>query len=242
MTLLNTGDLKLMSNQQALKIAPSILSADFSNLQHTVQLLQQSGADLLHLDIMDGIFVPNLSFGPKMVADLKKHTRLTLDVHLMVGRPERLTAAVAEAGADMISFHIESTDREYVVPMLRDIKRRKLKAGLAISPDTPIKALTNCLDSVDYVVLMSVYPGASGQFFLEKTFERLQQLRALIGEREIEIEIDGGINLQNIAQIKSIGVDIAVAGSAIISSGDWQQAIVDLKEKQLDDSLIAEED
>ncbi|MCL1944662.1 MAG: ribulose-phosphate 3-epimerase [Firmicutes bacterium] len=232
---MNTENINIQ--QKTPLIAPSILSADFSNLKETVIKLQESGADILHFDVMDGIFVPHLSFGPKLVADLRKYITIPLAVHLMVGRPERITAAIAEAGADMISFHIESTDREYVVPMLRDIKRRKLKAGLAISPDTSIKVLTNCLDSLDYIILMSVYPGSSGQQLLEKTYDRLTQLKALIGDRDIKIEIDGGITLDNVAQIKAIGVDTIISGNCILGSTDWKQAMIDLREKQLEEYI-----
>ncbi|MDR1138827.1 MAG: ribulose-phosphate 3-epimerase [Clostridiales bacterium] len=215
------------------KIAPSILSADYGNMQHVVTTLQDSGAEMIHFDMMDGIFVPNLSFGPKFIKDLKKHINVPVDVHMMIGRPERMTAAVAEAGADMISFHIEATDRDYVLPMLRDIKRRKLKAGIAISPDTPVKTLTSFVDSVDYVLLMSVHPGASGQQFLPKSLDRLIQLKALIGDRPIQIQIDGGVCMDNILQIREIGVDIVVAGSAILAQSNWINAIAQLKSTQL---------
>ncbi|MDR3021459.1 MAG: ribulose-phosphate 3-epimerase [Clostridiales bacterium] len=230
-----------------IKISPSILSADFGNMQNAVVDLQKCGADMIHFDVMDGIFVSNITFGAKMVADLKKHISVPLDVHLMIVKPERYTAAFADAGADIITIHVESTSTDYLLPTIKDIKRRKLKAGVAISPDTPLNDIRQTLDFVDMVLLMSVYPGASGQKFIEKTLKRLQQLKEMIGDRNIEIEIDGGINLQNIEQLRELGVDIAVVGSSILNSTDWTNTIAQLKngsnqQQQIADIVEEDED
>lgn len=221
------------NDNREIKIAPSILSADFGNMRHDVKKVQEAGADMIHFDVMDGLAVgvSQITFGTKMVADLKETITVPIDVHLMVARPERMTAAFAQAGANIISFHVETTDKSYIVPLLKDIRRHKCKAGIVISPDTAIPSVKDYLDYCDMVTLMSVRPGASNQEILPEAMDRLQKLKALIGNKNIDIKIDGGINLQNVGLAKEYGANIIVSGSTIFKSQDWADTIKQLRER-----------
>jgi len=199
----------------ALKIAPSILTADFGRLGAQIEEADEAGVDLIHLDVMDGTFVPNISFGPSIVAAVRKATTLELDVHLMVDQPERYVADFAEAGADYISVHFEATRHPHrAVQRIKELGR---KAGLVINPGTPLSAFEPLLADLDLALLMSVNPGFGGQTYIPSTTARLQRLREMRDAVNpgCVLEIDGGVKATNIASIGEAGADIVVVGSAI---------------------------
>lgn len=197
------------------KIAPSILTADFGNLASQIREADEAGVDLIHLDVMDGTFVPNISFGPSIVAAVRQATKLECDVHLMVQDPERYIADFAKAGADYISVHVEATQHPHRAIQL--IKEQGKKAGLVLNPGTPLIAAEPFLADLDMVLLMSVNPGFGGQAYIPATTERVRKLREMRDavNPSCLIEIDGGVKANNIAMIGEAGVDIAVVGSAI---------------------------
>ena len=211
-------------------ISPSILTADFGNIGEAVRNLEQAGADYVHCDVMDGHFVPNITFGSKFVSDLKTYTNLPLDVHLMISHPDLYIDRFADAGADLITFHVEAEcDAEKT---LASIKARNIKAGLAISPDTPVEALAKFVNIVDVVLLMSVYPGFGGQKFIETSYDRARKIKDIIvgGKTNALLEIDGGVNCENSLAVKNCGVDMLVAGSSVFSASDMREAIKRLAE------------
>jgi ribulose-phosphate 3-epimerase len=213
-----------------IRLAPSILSADFSRLGEAVQMLEEAGADWIHLDIMDGHFVPNMTIGPPAVAALKKRTRLPLDVHLMVDNPGFFIPLFHEAGADWISIHVEAS-----VHLHRDItliKQLGRKAGIVLNPATPIHLLNDILKELDYVLVMSVNPGFGGQTFIESTYQKIRQLKSWISGQNlsIPIQVDGGVNLDNAEKLIRDGADILVVGAAIFKTSDPRQVISKLKE------------
>ena len=213
-------------------VSPSILSANFTKMGEEVAAIESMGADLLHCDVMDGVFVPNISFGPKMVADVKKITKLPLDVHLMIVNPQQYLPAFIKAGADILSFHIEAAPVPF--ELLHQIKAEGVQRGLVISPDTPIDTLQPFLIHCDVVTLMSVYPGFSGQKFLQGALQRLSELKTL-RDREnphCKIEIDGGITLENIDACAARGAQIAVAGNAVFAASDPAAAISYIKKAE----------
>lgn len=204
-------------------VAPSILSANFAYMGQAVQELQVSGADWVHVDVMDGVFVPNISFGQKMVKDVRAVTTLPLDVHLMIVNPERYIQEFADRGADYITIHIESTDN--VASALKKIKQCGKKAGLSVKPATPISDITPFIDLIDLILIMSVEPGFGGQKFMPIALEKIAQAKQLVGDRNIIIEVDGGVGEQNIDQIVNAGADAVVAGSSVFSAPDKATAI-----------------
>lgn len=213
-----------------IRLAPSILSADFARLGEAVKLAEEAGADMIHVDIMDGHFVPNLTLGPQVVSSLKTMTSLPLDVHLMVENPRFFIPLFHEAGADWISIHVEAS-----VHLHRDltlIKELGKKAGLALNPATPIHLMSEILKDLDYVLLMSVNPGFGGQKFVEATHQKIRNLKNWINGQKLPIliEVDGGINLDNMESLIQDGVNILVAGAAIFGQSDPRQAIAQMQE------------
>ena len=210
-----------------LKIAPSILSANFGILQNEIEKLDKSGADLIHLDIMDGNFVPNLTFGPGVVKSLRPHTKLPFDAHLMVNNPDEMIPWFIAAGADIITVHAETCP--HLDKTLQTIRAYGLKAGVALNPATPESVLEYVLDKLDMVLVMSVNPGFGGQKFIEGSLNKIAKVKSLIGERPIEIEVDGGINPLTAARCISAGADILVAGTAVFAGGEYARNIESLR-------------
>jgi len=206
-------------------IAPSILSADFARLGEAVRLAETAGADLIHVDIMDGHFVPNLTLGPRLVAAIRRETRLPIDVHLMVEKPRAFIPLFQEAGADWISIHVEATAHLHKdLSLIRSLGR---KAGVALNPATPIETLAEVLHELDFVLIMSVDPGWGGQSFIPSCREKIRRLRDRIRAENlgIPIEVDGGIKLDNVEDIIRDGCEIVVAGSAVYDAPDPAEAV-----------------
>ena len=208
-------------------LAPSILSANFAYLGEEVKSVEEAGVDWLHVDVMDGHFVPNLTLGPLVVEALKPLTRLPLDCHLMVKNPSQWIKPFAEAGADIITVHVEATS--HLNRVLSQIRESGCKAGVSLNPATPLVLIEEVLDMVDLVLVMSVNPGFGGQKFIETSISKVERLVQLREQRPFLIEIDGGVHVQNIGRLKKAGVDVFVAGSAIFSAPDRKAAIAQLR-------------
>lgn len=209
------------------QIAPSILAADSAMLGTEAKCLEAAGADFIHFDVMDGHFVPNITFGPKILKDMKKYTSLPFDVHLMVDDPERFIPWYAEAGAKIITFHLEATQNPTALAKL--IHQNKLKCGVSLKPKTDVSVLKPLLDKIDQVLLMSVEPGFGGQKFLAETPERIRYLKELIGKRNTLIEVDGGIDADSAVCCINAGADILVAGTSIFKDGTYLDNIRKLR-------------
>ncbi len=213
------------------QIAPSILSADFSRLADEVRAVEKAGADVIHVDVMDGHFVPNITIGPLVVQGLKKLTSLPLDVHLMIENPDRYIEAFVQAGSDWITVHAE------VCPLLKRVvkKIRQLKArpGIVLKPATPLKILFPVLEEIDLVLIMSVNPGFGGQSFIPATLRKIERLRRIIDQNNnsTEIEVDGGVKIENIREASAAGGDIFVVGTGIFKTGDYEETIRKLREE-----------
>jgi ribulose-phosphate 3-epimerase len=213
-----------------IQIAPSVLSADFLNIENSVQMVIEAGADLIHVDIMDGHFVPNLTFGPQLVSALKKKTSLPLDVHLMVDNPYDVIPLFSEAGADWLSIHPETSI--HLHKDITHIKELGMKAGIALNPATPLQVMNDIIHELDYVLIMSVNPGFGGQSFIEHSHEKIRRLKKYLEMQnlDIPIEIDGGVTLENMEQLIQDGVSMFVSGSGIFNQEDPQNILKKMKD------------
>lgn len=211
-------------------IAPSVLSADFGNLERDIKMINESRADWFHVDVMDGVFVPNISFGFPVMKPIKKHAGKPLDVHLMIVEPDKYLAAFADAGAAIISVHYEACP--HLHRTIQNMRQLGVLAGVAINPHTPVSLLSEVIAQIDVVVLMSVNPGFGGQKFIQNTYNKIADLKNLILQKNssAKIEIDGGVDLNNAGELIRSGADILVAGNTVFSSTNPKDTITQLKE------------
>ena len=213
-------------------IAPSILSADFGNIERDVKMINESRADWFHVDVMDGVFVPNISFGFPVLKAIKKHARKPLDVHLMIVEPDKYLAAFADAGAAIISVHYEACT--HLHRTIQSMRQLGVLAGVAINPHTPVSLLSEVIAQIDVVVVMSVNPGFGGQRFIKNTYSKIDELRNLIIQKNssAKIEIDGGVDIKNAPELIRAGADILVAGNTVFSAESPTEMIARLKESE----------
>ncbi len=212
------------------KIAPSILSANFAKMGEEVVSLEQSGADVVHCDVMDGVFVNNITFGIKMVEDLRKITKLPLDCHLMIVNPEKYVERFAKAGADIITVHWEACQNN-LKEVLELIKSTGVKCGAVINPDTPVDKIRDVIPMCDMVLVMSVFPGFGGQAFIPSVLDKVREIRGIIDglDKDVDLEIDGGVTAENVDEIKKAGANVIVAGSAVFKAENRAEMIAKLK-------------
>ncbi len=214
-----------------IKLSPSILSADYAHLGRDMELARQGGADYIHLDVMDGRFVPNITIGAPVVQSLRKATQLPLDVHLMIKDPDRYIGAFMDAGADIITLHVEALGRQRLENAIKAIRAAGKKAGLTLRPSTPVKSLVPYLSMLDLVLVMTVEPGFGGQKLIPETLQKISLLRSLCEDHgyTYEIEADGGINMENAATLVRAGANVIVAGSAVFENEDVPAAVREFK-------------
>lgn len=219
-----------MEKNSLIKIAPSILSADFAIMKDEILSLEKSGADLIHVDVMDGAFVPNITFGPKMVADIRPHTKLMLDTHLMIERPWLYIEKFAQAGSDILTVHIEAC-KQRTLDTLKAIKSLGLKCGVVVNPETDVTEIENYVSACDMLLIMSVHPGFGGQKFIENSLGKILTARKLIelSGKDIWLEVDGGINFSNAKAVVNAGANVIVSGNTIFKATDRRRAINDLR-------------
>jgi len=213
------------------KIAPSILSADFSRLGDEVRAVEKAGADVIHVDVMDGHFVPNITVGPLVVQGLKKLTSLPLDVHLMIEKPERYIEVFAQTGSDWITIHAEVCP--HLKRMIKKIRQLNVRPGIVLKPATSLKTLYPILDDIDLVLIMSVNPGFGGQFFIPSALKKIEKLRKIVDQNSypLEIEVDGGVKIENIKEVSKAGGDIFVVGTGIFKTKDYEETIRKLRQE-----------
>lgn len=222
---------KVKGDTKMIKIAPSILSADFSSLKEEIERVEKAGCDMLHLDIMDGDFVPNITFGAPVIKSLRKITNLPFDVHLMIQKPERYIEDFYEAGADLITVHVEST--VHLHRTIQQIKGFGIKAAVALNPATPLETIENVLEDIDMILIMTVNPGFGGQKLIVSMKDKVKKLTDIISTKNlnIDIQVDGGIKIDNVAEVHEWGANVFVAGSAIFNSEDIEGTIKEFKSR-----------
>jgi len=211
------------------KIAPSILSADFSRLGEEIRRVEDAGADWIHVDVMDGAFVPNITVGPFILEAVRKVTALPLDVHLMIERPEQYISEFADAGADIITVHFEACT--HLHRTIQAIKEKGKKAGVSVNPATPLVSIKYVLGDIDLLLIMSVNPGFGGQRFIPSALEKIKKARQMVDKigANVSIEVDGGVKLENIGEVASAGADIFVSGSGVFGTKDYKETIQEMK-------------
>lgn len=213
-----------------IKIAPSILSADFSKLGEEIRSIERAGADIIHIDVMDGDFVPNITFGPPVIKAIRKYTKLPFDVHLMISNPDRYIADFKDAGADIITVHVEACT--HLHRTLQSIRNMGIKAGVALNPATDTESIRYVMDVADMVLVMTVNPGFGGQMLIEPVLQKIGKIKSIAKEsgKAIDIEVDGGVNTENSIKVIQAGADIIVSGSAVFSSSDMKDAIQKIRD------------
>ncbi len=213
------------------KIAPSLLSADFANLERDIKMVESGGCDVLHIDVMDGHFVPNITLGPVVLKDIKRVSSVPCDVHLMIENPGDYVDAFCDAGADYLTVHVEAATHLHRV--IQQIKAKGVKAGVALNPHTPLSSIEEVIQNLDLILIMTVNPGFGGQKFIPNSLDKLRRLKKMLQERNlehIEVEVDGGVKLDNIAEVAAAGADILVSGSGIFKATNPIEMIGSMKE------------